>query len=557
MRFLYFHYTCYSALGRKIIEGSACSFTARIEIDKKMWQIDAAALEDKTLIQAAETVENHTEFWAADTAEDIQLTQVAQNIENHWDFWSETDVDFTLSQALDAYEVNRDDLANFDIDLFELGLHTSNTKVEVDENTKSGSEARFFETVSKKDVENLIQSTECKNTKKATAWDVRVWESWREERNTHRHDNMKIPMLKNMSASELNGYLTSFVLEARKKDKDEYPSSSVYLLACGILRHLRDLEIYDMNFLSENDHRFVGFRKALDAKMKLLTAMGKGAVKKQADPLGPKEENILWESGQFGCENGQALLNTVYFYNCKLFGFRGRDEHRDLCVGQFTFGKDETAKYVEFTGRASKTLKGGLKTRKLNMKQVRHYSSRNDERCIVSIYEKYIAAIGGTDSPELPFYWKPLQGPGIRFAKQVLGVKTLGLLTKRMCEAAKLPGQYTSHSGKRTCASTLYQKGVPEDMIMQRTGHRSVEGVRAYKRASTAMMYECSKHLDPPSPAKKVDHDGSSMSSDSVDRSTINKGINGNINPSRVLQPTLATAQVGRPIFTNCNVYFL
>ncbi len=48
----------------------------------------------------------------------------------------------------------------------------------------------------------------------------------------------------------------------------------------------------------------------------------------QAEP--DEKEAMLWSSGQFGTHDGKALLNTVYYYNCKIFGLRSYDEHRNL-----------------------------------------------------------------------------------------------------------------------------------------------------------------------------------------------------------------------------------
>ena len=56
----------------------------------------------------------------------------------------------------------------------------------------------------------------------------------------------------------------------------------------------------------------------------------------------------------------------------------------------------------------------------------------------------------------------------------------------------------TSYSGKRTCATTLYQAGVAEDLIMDHTGHRSIQGVHTYKRPSLSMIGTVSQLVEPP-----------------------------------------------------------
>ena len=51
-----------------------------------------------------------------------------------------------------------------------------------------------------------------------------------------------------------------------------------------------------------------------------------------------------------------------------------------------------------------------------------------------------------------------------------------------MCKAAGISGYKTNHSLRATTATRLYQAGVEEQL--ERTGHRSLDGVRSYKRTS-------------------------------------------------------------------------
>ncbi|CAC5366376.1 unnamed protein product [Mytilus coruscus] len=135
--------------------------------------------------------------------------------------------------------------------------------------------------------------------------------------------------------------------------------------------------------------------------MTQLTAEGIETTPKQAEPINQESEDILWEKKSLGNKSSKSVLNTMIFYNSKLFGLRGVDEHRNLSTNQFKIGKDQN--YIAFSGRASKT----------------------------------------------------------------------------------------------------YKAGVPEQEIMNRTGHRSVESVRKYKRASTEMLMDISNILEPGGPPKK------------------------------------------------------
>ena len=49
---------------------------------------------------------------------------------------------------------------------------------------------------------------------------------------------------------------------------------------------------------------------------------------------------------------------------------------------------------------------------------------------------------------------------------------------------------------RRNCATNLYDNGIQEQVIQETTGHRSIEGVRAYKRTSSAMRRKMSAILN-------------------------------------------------------------
>ena len=61
---------------------------------------------------------------------------------------------------------------------------------------------------------------------------------------------------------------------------------------------------------------------------------------------------------------------------------------------------------------------------------------------------------------------------------------------------AQFDGHYTNHSLRRSCATRLYDgTGVPKQLFQETAGHRSSDGVRAYKCSSSALKREASKIL--------------------------------------------------------------
>ena len=59
--------------------------------------------------------------------------------------------------------------------------------------------------------------------------------------------------------------------------------------------------------------------------------------------------------------------------SCKLFGLRCHDEHYELKCDQFTVGSDHRGRFITFTGRSTKTYKGGLKDLELKNKKITRY----------------------------------------------------------------------------------------------------------------------------------------------------------------------------------------
>ncbi|XP_053386293.1 transcriptional regulator QRICH1-like [Mercenaria mercenaria] len=296
---------------------------------------------------------------------------------------------------------------------------------------------------------------------------------------------------------DINNHLSRFIVEARKQDGSSYPPASLYSIACGLLRHLRENGIYDCNFLDPNKSEYTRFREVLDAQMKKLTKEGVGLPNREAKPVTEEDESLLWKKGVFGSSTSLALQHTMYFYNCKFFGLRAYDEHKELMCNQFTIDKDENGLYVEFKGTNSKTFSGGLKHRKVDAKVIRHYDESSG---IVAYYKDYLEALGNNGY----FYRRPLskQNGNVRYSEQPVGINKLRCFMKDMCSLAGLEGRYTNHSGKKTCATTLYQKGVPEEEIMKRTGHRSIAGVRKYQKPSGQMLKDISNKLNPPCSVK-------------------------------------------------------
>ena len=78
----------------------------------------------------------------------------------------------------------------------------------------------------------------------------------------------------------------------------------------------------------------------------------------------------------------------------------------------------------------------------------------------------------------------PSRNPSQPHGITAVGHNTLSQTVKRLCQEAGIQGFKTNHSLRVTKVTRLFQSGADEQLIMSRTGHCSVQGVRTYKRVS-------------------------------------------------------------------------
>lgn len=99
---------------------------------------------------------------------------------------------------------------------------------------------------------------------------------------------------------------------------------------------------------------------------------------KQTDLLTPEQEDVLWNKNFLRPQFSKSYINTVFDYNCKLFGLRGLDEHRKVEVCQLRVIYSTAKLILNFVGAHQKILLGDF-TRGTFL-QKRSATSLNRER---------------------------------------------------------------------------------------------------------------------------------------------------------------------------------
>ena len=100
-------------------------------------------------------------------------------------------------------------------------------------------------------------------------------------------------------------------------------------------------------------------------------------------------------------------------------------------------------------------------------------------RCHVCLLDLYISKLPETATSKDLFYVRPLTQKPVTaslpwYAALPVGKNTLSSMMKRMCTAACIEGHKTNHSLRASGTTELFQAQVPEKVIQERTGHRSL-----------------------------------------------------------------------------------
>lgn len=363
--------------------------------------------------------------------------------------------------------------------------------------SSSHSASRFARPKTDEDILRERERGVPKATQQDTKYCNKLWEEWRKQR--IQTTNANIAPIAELPPSQLQYWLIRFILEVRKRDGSVYPANTLHHICCGLMRHLRHSGQPAIDFF--RDPAFSEFRLSLDAEMKRLQSNGIGSKRKQAEILTEAEEDLLWEKGFLGDRTPQTLLDTMVFCNGLYFALRSGKEHRQLrfqpCQIEVIEREGERP-YLKYSEDVSKNHPGGLKGRKVTPKVVLHHSNvDNPQRCFVRLFKRYRELCPKT-SPAHAFYLRPANTPTPTcwYSSIPLGHTLLSNTVARLCKMAGIEGYKTNHSLRATSTSRLYQSGVDEQLVMERSGHRSLEGVRCYKRTSDSQRQAVSDILN-------------------------------------------------------------
>ena len=325
--------------------------------------------------------------------------------------------------------------------------------------------------------------------------------TWRDKRNEcfREQPGSQVPLdlLGSIDSPAICKWLSLFVAEVRKRDGTEYPPKSLYMLVAGILRHMRYKNPTCPNFLDTQDPSFVSFHNALDNVLRDMRMRGVGAESMQTEAFSKSDEEKLWNTGVLGCDNPTSLLHAVFYLNGRNFCLCGGEEQRNLKIGQFKRLQNPD-RYV-YTENASKNRTEGLKQMRVKNKSVPIMAvPESGTRCHVFILDTYLGKLSPEAIEKDNFYVQPVSTFDVSkpwFTARPIGKNSLARMVKEICSNGGISGCKTNHSLRATGVSDLFQPGVPEKIIKERSGHLSTDGLCQYRRTTTEQEEIVSKVL--------------------------------------------------------------
>ncbi|CAG2234520.1 unnamed protein product [Mytilus edulis] len=304
-----------------------------------------------------------------------------------------------------------------------------------------------------------------------------------------------------MTNDQLNTVLGYFITEVRNKKGLEYYPNTLYELIICIQRFLRQ---NDRSISILDDRDFSALRSVLDSKMKELSRNGIGLKTKKADVISADQETYMWSNNILGTDTPKKLCDTLLYCIGLNFALRAGQEHRNLRVGtnsqiSLKISPTDGRKYLEYTEDVSKTNCGGLEHRKIQSKVVRAYQNTDcPERCIINMYQKYMS-LRPNEGKCQAFYLRSKKYPTSDewYDDCPIGVHQLQKTVSDLCKGAQFSGNFTNHSLRATAATRLYAAGVDEQLISEKTGHRS-SAVRGHYFDYVAELAPNDKDTDSP-----------------------------------------------------------
>ena len=142
--------------------------------------------------------------------------------------------------------------------------------------------------------------------------------------------------------------------------------------------------------------------------------------------------------------------------------------------------------YYKYVEHISKNNQHRFKDVNSKNKGVKVYTLVGNLRCLVKLLDQYLEKL----PPDAPFlYMRPLEkvpddSKKAWYTRQRVGFITLKGFVAKTFSGTGIDCDYTNHSLRATLIARMFTSQVPEKIIAERSGHRSLTALRSYEHTS-------------------------------------------------------------------------
>ena len=215
---------------------------------------------------------------------------------------------------------------------------------------------------------------------------------------------------------------------------------------------------------------------------------------KHSKAVSKEDEQKLWQSGVMGTSTPRSLQNAV---GGKMFCHRGGKEL--LCELKFSqVARHRNPNRYEFAEHVSNTRNGSFKKFHVDNKVVSLFPCPEaGSQCPLHVLDLYISKLPLEASILDIFFLGLLEQTPVDssapwyIGSQPVGKNMLDTKLRCMCSFAGIEGDFKNHSLRATSATQMFDMGVPEKVILERTGHKSLGALCTYERINTGNTKLC------------------------------------------------------------------
>ncbi|KAK3741660.1 hypothetical protein QZH41_005088 [Actinostola sp. cb2023] len=228
-----------------------------------------------------------------------------------------------------------------------------------------------------KEIDAFVDENKNPNTRRKTESDLNIWYKWCQSVKDERK-------MEDIPEAELDKLLCYFFIKVKKNNGDDYEPDTLTSFQRSFDRHLRE---NGKTFCIFKDRSFVKSQEVLASKRKQLRKEGRGRKPNKALGLTETQLQKLWDENQLGCHSPMPLLRTVWLNNTMHYGWRARDEHRKVRLGDLKLRRDEqNQEYVIWLIERGTKTRTGAEQAPERYFNPRMYATGGD-RCPVKMFK--------------------------------------------------------------------------------------------------------------------------------------------------------------------------